>query len=317
MSTRPLVSIVMPAYNAAAFISDAISSVLAQTYEEFELVVVNDGSTDATADAVASFSDGRIRLFTLAKNSGLAAARNEGILRASGDFVAWLDADDLSHPHRLRHQVAYMTRHRNVGICGTWVRAIGGVRTTVWRYPRNPRYIYSQMLFDDPLATSSVMMRREALDGLDHWFASEFSYAEDYDLWERVAGVWDVVNLPRVLATYRVHDSQVSNQGMASKEEAIMRVQGRQLKRLGLAPTPTDWRMHFALGVRWGSGLDAQELSTLEHWLTVLEEANEQQRVYPRRSFRQVLRQRHRLVLNHLQPSISRRIAAKFHTAAH
>jgi glycosyltransferase involved in cell wall biosynthesis len=314
---HPLVSVVMPAFNSSRYIAEAISSVLAQTHKKLELIIINDGSTDDTANVVSSFRDERVKLFNLKKNFGLAAARNEGLAHANGEFVAWLDSDDIAHPKRLIRQLDFFARNPNVGICGTWVLPFGDQSSAVWRYPRNPIYIRSEMLFDDPVATSSVTMRRKVLKDLDDVFRPNFAPAEDYDLWERLARSWGVANIPKVLTRYRIHATQTSSLDSVKQHRAIKEIQVRQLTELGISPSPEEWRIHLALGIQWGTGLMGSDLEAVEDWVMRLKEANARERYFPVKSFEDVLGQHRRRVLNCVCPSLARKLSTKIYTARH
>jgi glycosyltransferase involved in cell wall biosynthesis len=314
VSSSPRVSVIMPTYNSASFLGDAVMSVLAQTFTDFELVVVDDGSTDETQAILAGFSDPRLVIHRSAVNTGLAAARNAGLTRSRGALIAWLDSDDISLPRRLERQVAVLERRPRVGICGTWVQTLGASRST-WRYPRRSGMVASRMLFDDPLATSSVVMRREVLCGM-HAFDPEFAPAEDYDLWERASRGWEIVNIPAVLTRYRVHVSQTSVLQHQRQRFAVKLIQQRQLHRLGLTPTEKEWHLHERIGVGWGEGLRRDDQECALAWLRRLKEANDDREVYPRASFAAVLRHRVSIVKQACNPFALRRLVVRARTAA-
>lgn len=314
MRKPPRVSVVMPTYNSAAFLGDAVMSMLAQSFADFELVVIDDGSTDDTQSILARFTDPRIVIDRLAVNSGLAAARNAGLARSQGALIAWLDSDDISLPRRLERQVAVLECRPRVGICGTWVGTMGASSET-WRYPRRAGIVASRMLFDDPIATSSVMMRREVLRGMHH-FDPEYAPAEDYDLWERASRGWEVVNVPAVLTHYRIHESQTSALHHERQALAIKRIQERQLHKLGLTLTEEEWHLHARIGVGWGAGLLPEDRELALGWLRRLKEANDSRGVYPRADFSSVLRHRASIVKQACHPSVLRRFVVRARTAA-
>lgn len=126
---NPVVSVVMSVYNGGPFLTEAIGSILSQSYADFECIIIDDGSTDNSADIIASHRDRRFRVITHAENAGLAARLNEGVAAASGRYVARMDADDISLPDRFARQVEFMQAHPHVGACGTWVEVAGeGIR---------------------------------------------------------------------------------------------------------------------------------------------------------------------------------------------
>lgn len=292
-----LVSVVMPAFNVEPFIGSAIESILSQTYQAWELIVIDDGSIDATAQLVSDYQDPRIRLHSMSENQGLASARNAGLAKVRGSLVAWLDADDLSHPRRLERQVNALSRWPEVGMCGTWVQTFGSSPPMTWRYPTDPDTVRCRMVFDDPLATSSTMMRRECLEGLANGFDSSMAPAEDYDMWERITRRWPAMNLGRTLTNYRLHASQTSIVNSESQVRAVLAIQGRQLESMGIKPTERELAIHLEIGVRWNFTADVGDVDEIAAWLERLRVANREAQSYPQSAFMRVLEDRWNRVL--------------------
>ena len=217
----------MPAYNAESYIQDALLSLSRQTFSNFEILVVDDGSTDGTLRILRNFGDQRLQYTSLGSNRGLAGARNVGISMATGRYIAWLDADDVALPDRLKIQLQFLDNNRQVAICGSWVRTFGSGTSTTWRYPRRSQYIKAHLLFDDPLATSAVMMRRDILEDFDLAFDSSMPPAEDYDLWERASRKYLIANIPKVLTAYRMHSLQTTAKLVNQQRDSVERIQRR------------------------------------------------------------------------------------------
>ncbi|MGC2518225.1 MAG: glycosyltransferase [Burkholderiales bacterium] len=212
-SRAPLVSIVIPAYNCGHFISDALDSVVGQNYAALEVIVVDDGSTDNTCDVVARY--GAAVTLIRQRNAGAAVARNEGMRRARGEYVALLDADDLWLPGKLRLQVDYLERHADVALCCTrWhllhPDAAGHYHIERAAAPESARvdpkcagWIYCELLLDCEVWTSTVVMRRnlsERIGGFD----AELRRGQDYDYWLRASRVTRIDRLDAPLALYRL-----------------------------------------------------------------------------------------------------------------
>lgn len=203
----PLVSVVMPVFNGGRTLREALRSILDQTYQPLEVVVVDDGSEDDTAAVAAGMNDDRVMLFRQERR-GLVSALNRGCAAASGELIARLDADDLAHQGRLAIQVAYLEEHPTVGLVGTWalLRDEGG-GTRVFAPPTDDAALRRYLLWDNPFIHSSVMFRREA-------FRQAGGYPpganEDYRLWVRIARLWEVAVVPEVLVTHRVHSTSLS-----------------------------------------------------------------------------------------------------------
>lgn len=205
-----MTSVIIPTFNRAVFLREAIDSVLAQTEKDFELIVVDDGSTDHTRELVAEYGD-RIRYF-FQPNAGASAARNLGIRHAAGNFMAFLDSDDLWLPKKLARQTQWMAAHPNLLLCYTdeiWIRR--GVRVNQKMiHAKAGGWIYPLCLPRCIISPSSVLMRRELFDAIG-WFDEQLPVCEDYDLWLRVASRFEVGFIPEPLIVKRGgHPDQLS-----------------------------------------------------------------------------------------------------------
>jgi glycosyltransferase involved in cell wall biosynthesis len=185
-TNTPMVSVIIPTYNRAAMVQEAVASVLTQTYSDFELIVVDDGSFDDTARVLNSYS-GRIRVHRQ-DNRGVSAARNAGIAMAKGTLIAFLDSDDLWLPEKLAVQTAYFLNHPDAMICQTeerWVR--NNVRVNPKNRHKKPSgLIYASSLHLCLVSPSAVMIRRSLLDRVG-LFDENLPACEDYDLWLRIS----------------------------------------------------------------------------------------------------------------------------------
>jgi glycosyltransferase involved in cell wall biosynthesis len=208
--THP-VSVVMPAYNASEYIRQAIASVIAQTHQAWELMVVDDGSTDDTAALVEEIAlrDARVRLLRQTSNSGVAAAANAGVENSRHELIARLDADDISEPRRLEAQVTLFSRNQHLVVGGTAARLIDstGAPLGTFRPPADDNAIRRYFVRDNPFVHSSVMFRKAAFDSVGGY--GPLRILEDYDLWLRLAKVGEVTNLEDILVHHRVHSSSV------------------------------------------------------------------------------------------------------------
>lgn len=205
-TTTPLVSIIMLTYNRAPFIAKAITSILAQTYQNWELIILDDGSTDNTAAVVAGFSDNRIRYLRDTVNKGLYARRSESLSHVTGDYVAILDSDDYwTDADKLTAQVAYLMKHPSCVVVGTFITLIDEHDATVGNnsYYTDDATIRRQILWRNQFANSSVLMRRSAL--LKTTGYQNYAPCEDYELFLQLGHHGTFGNLPRHSLAYRVH----------------------------------------------------------------------------------------------------------------
>jgi hypothetical protein len=196
----------MPAYNAEGYVSLAVASILGQSLTDFELIVVDDASTDSTATIVKAFGDARIVYVRTRGRSGAGGARNMGLGLARGEYVAFLDADDLAYPERLATQVAYMDSQPRIALLGAGydvISSAGTVLTTLTE-PSGTGSVRLRMLFDNVIATSLAFARRDML--LDAGpFDERLPVGEDHDMWARVASRHAIARMADVLGAYREH----------------------------------------------------------------------------------------------------------------
>ncbi len=205
-----MISVVMPAYNAEEYIAEAIKSILKQTYKDFEFIIVNDGSRDRTADIIKSFGDDRIVFINRHDNKGLVFSLNEGISYAKGDFIARMDADDISTPDRFALQLKYFDNHPEVDVLGGSYHCFGNSCRTVKR-ETNPEVVAGLLRYYCCMAHPTIMMRRKVIYQKE-LYSQDYLYAEDFELWGRLLARGTVfANIPNVILKYRVTDTHISS----------------------------------------------------------------------------------------------------------
>ena len=215
------ISVVMPVYNGEKYLKEAIQSILNQTERDFELLVVDDGSTDNSEVIAKSFNDNRVKIINK-DHSGLIDTLNLGFDKAQGDFIARMDADDISEPNRFQKQLEVMEKE-NIAICGTQAKTINEKGEVIGEFSYPPLSwsgIKYYTLRGNPFIHPSVMIRRDILNkvGNLHKF---FRHAEDYELWTRIVYKHKAINLPDQLLRYRIHGNQITN-----KNNIEMRLRG-------------------------------------------------------------------------------------------
>ena len=217
--SNPKVSVILPAYNAAAHLGKAIDSILGQTFPDLELIIINDGSTDSTTELLARYHDPRVKVITQ-ENLGLPKALNQGLAIAQGAYIARQDADDISLPSRLEKQVHFLDQHENYGLVGTWsqITTPDGPSNRQHLHPTSNGQIQVQLLINNQFVHSSVMFRASCLknSGLYSEDPNHFP-PEDYDLWLKMAKHALVANLPEVLLHYLEEPNSISR----TKQELI------------------------------------------------------------------------------------------------
>jgi len=223
----PVVSILMPVYNAAPFLHAAISSVLNQTFTDFELFIFNDASTDQSEFIIKNFKDQRIRFFTSKDNRGYVYHLNEGIRMARGKYIARMDADDVSEKERLEKQVQFMDDNPEIGVCGAQIMIINDSDCVLGlgkHYLKNEE-LRVRLFFDSCFAHPVVIIRKSVLIDNNFLYDEELIPAEDYALWNVMSYKCKLANLSDLLLKYRVHPKQVtqSSRSQQKKSAAITR----------------------------------------------------------------------------------------------
>jgi glycosyltransferase involved in cell wall biosynthesis len=274
----PSVSVVMSVFNGQAFLTEAIESILGQTFRDFEFLVIDDGSTDKTAEILASYAARDDRLHVVRhENRGRTASLNTGIGLAKGKYIARMDADDVALPNRLEQQVAFMERHLRVGLLGGAYEKIDSEGVSLGNVcsPLEDSEIRSVMLHYNPMCHPAVIMRRQMVLDVGG-YRRAFSESEDYDLWLRMAERCQLANLEQRILRYRIHPRQVSIANaihqtlcvLAARSAAELRMRGKADPLSGVDKiTP---RLLGKLGVATGE-IRETLLSAYTHWLSALE----------------------------------------------
>jgi len=217
------VTVLMPVYNGEKYLREAMESILNQTFRDFEFLIMNDGSQDQSVNIINSYNDPRIRLIHNERNLGLIHTLNRGIEQAGGEYIARMDSDDISLPHRLSKQVDFMDRRPEIGICGAWIEYFMGLGDVI-RLPITDGEIKASLPVMCPLAHPTVMFRAAVVRRHGLWYSHDFPHAEDYELWRRAAGVTCFANIPEVLLKYRIHPGQICQTRIAEQQATINRI---------------------------------------------------------------------------------------------
>jgi len=224
-----IVSVIMSAYNAANFISEAIESVLVQTCTSFELLIVDDCSIDDTASVVNSYNDKRVLLFQNEERKGLTKNLNFLLSKARGKFIARLDADDVCMPDRLEKQVFFLEHNMATVVCS--YAKVFGSSDRILKTPVNQDFLAATMLFSNHIIHSSVMFRND----YDIRYDEYFSKSQDYDLWDRILySGGTIATIPSVLVLFRTHNKQISFISHEDQVSFSSQIRSRKLNRLGI-----------------------------------------------------------------------------------
>ncbi|EKO3617653.1 glycosyltransferase [Vibrio metschnikovii] len=250
----PKVSVILPVYNAEKFIFDAIESILNQTFSDFELIVINDGSTDRSLNIIKRLvlTDSRVKVINR-ENKGLVFTLNEAISLANGEYIARMDADDICHKERLYKQVEFLDNNPDVDILGTWARVFYEDKTLGYiRHPVNHNKMLVRLIFSVCFCHPSVMFRKKIIPNNGELYNLDKNNCEDYALWVNLMNQYKYANLPEVLLDYRYIESSISRQsdsdGMyIQRMESLTSISREVLDIINITLNPNEIELHFIL----------------------------------------------------------------------
>jgi glycosyltransferase involved in cell wall biosynthesis len=284
----PHITVFIPVYNGQKHLAEAINSVLKQEYVNFELLILDDGSTDDTARIIKAYSDSRIRFIANEANLGISFSRNRAIAEARGEYLAFLDADDIALPHRLGKQLDYLERHPEIAACGSQALVIdesGQSTGTCIHVPVDPAEIKVRLAFQNVFVNSSMMFRLEALRSTEGY---PDTLCEDYDIAVRLNSRFALGNLDHVLLHYRSHAASLSNIQNPAMRDGERRIIRSIHRSLGIQQNDAFVRMHQGLIM----DPDARKVfgtSDYIHLLQALKNANERKALFPKLAFNRLL----------------------------
>lgn len=262
----PRVSVVMPVYNVASFVEATITSILAQTLTDFELLVLDDCSTDNTVDVIERIRDPRLRLIQNPRNLGRAGTDNAALSHVRGEFIAKMDGDDICHPERLAKQVAYLDAHSEVNIVGSFMQNFGA-STYLNRYPAQPADTQVLTLFTLPTGNPSAMMRASLFTELGMHYDASLRQTEDYDFCARYIRQLRIATIQAPLIEYRV-PLQTGKKAILSERAGVSdTVREQLLREWGIPCTTRELQVHNTIAML-ERPLDGVTLQEIAAWLS-------------------------------------------------
>ncbi|MGB0514858.1 MAG: glycosyltransferase family 2 protein, partial [Wenzhouxiangellaceae bacterium] len=284
MSAPPRVSVFIPVHNREHYIAVAVNSILVQSFEDFELIVVDDGSTDRTVEVLERFDDPRLRIERNPTNLGIPATRNRGLELARGEYIALLDSDDHSYPQRLARQAEWLDDHPDVVQLGSWcsfMDAAGAMLETIRRQPLESDEIHAHLLFHCPVINRTVMARTAALRKLG--YSTDFPRCQDYEMHCRlIEHGARLANLPDILVCGREHPGRFTGQTSNLGRHRKLAIQKRMLGHLDIDHDDQDLAWHYALTRKSERPDDTVVwLDWVEAWLWRIKQANRASGFYP------------------------------------
>ena len=267
----PLVSIVLPVYNGEKYLAESLDSVLAQSYQNWELVIINDGSTDGTENLILNYRDKRIKYLPNDGNKGIIFSLNRGLQESNGQYIARLDADDVALPYRIEKQVEFLSENLDYALCGSYFQTIdsNGKLLKNVRFPANNRDAQSYLLLHNCFCHSAIMMRSIIAKKLK--YDEKFQVCEDYDLWYRISRTGKILNLPVFTTLYRVHDNNMSTRKSEIMFAHVNKINKRILDDLGIEYSSTELAAHSnALCYNASFFKQSDNMNMLENWMVKL-----------------------------------------------
>jgi glycosyltransferase involved in cell wall biosynthesis len=251
----PLVSVILPVYNGEAYIAECIDSILSQTFSEFELIIINDGSLDKTDEIVNSIKDYRIRYFKFKTNKGITNALNKGLRESKSNYIGRIDADDLMHKDRLKTQFDYLSENPKVGVVASWYKIINaeGMNIGSVDHDLTSTEIKFTLMFKNIIGHPTTMFRKDCLGKL--FYRNKYKKCEDYDLWERIiSNQKDIVILKEYLTKYRLHSNNYSSTLSNEVEDSIAQIISRQLFKYFPSVNDKQMVLHLAKSLNKTTG---------------------------------------------------------------
>lgn len=270
----PTVTVLMPVYNAAAYVAEAIHSILKQSFSDFELLIINDGSTDNSVSVIEAIKDKRIVLVHNERNLGLIETLNKGFRLAKGTYIARMDADDIAHSERLNLQVRFLEAFPECGVFGSAYREFsekGNGKTVT--FSNNHDLLKTVLFFNSCMSHPTVMFRKSLLEQHQVSYSPAYKHAEDYALWVQLIDKTKFSNSPLALLQYRVHASQVSSAHHTEQQKTADTIRSIMLQRIGVMPDAKEQELHRRICA--GQKMESpQQLMQLEVWFKKLIDAN-------------------------------------------
>jgi len=288
------VSVIMPVYNCANYVKEAVESILNQNLTDFEFIIIDDASTDGTQNIIKKFKDPRITFIQKPFNSGYTSSLNSGINIAKGVYIARMDGDDMSLPERFTEQVSFLESHADILACGTWFKIIDS--DEVIKFPSNPDEIKVALLESNVIGHPTVMLRKKCLIESGLRYTEAMEPAEDYDLWTRLIAYGKIANIPKVLLNYRQHTNQVSIVKRKIQNSNSYLCQRNMLGYIKPEASISDKNMHlrFINSIEILTRYDVEKLAA---WAYDLRRANKLINFYNQQLFNQFLNQKKQKVL--------------------
>lgn len=271
---NPSISIVMAAFNAEAFIAEAIESILKQTHTDYEFIIINDGSTDGTLSIIKQFTDKRIIIIDNESNCGLAASLNKGIRVAKGKYVARMDADDISSPNRLERQFDFLENNSGCDVCVTPMRLFGSETSVTGEGLITDNDIKAELIWGTPTNHATMLMRSDKIKTHNLYYDETFGVGQDWKFWYDVRDHVTVYSLSELLYFYRRGEHNVTVQFKNKSKQRSLRMHELLLRDLEIPFTENDLFLHQFLNGQFSIEPSPETVKSAWSWYKKLIKQN-------------------------------------------
>ena len=284
---NPAISVIMSTYNEEKYIETSLKSILNQTFGDFEIIIVDDASTDNTRKLIENIKDDRIHLICNEENQGLTKNLNKALKYVKGRYIARMDGDDIAFPKRFEKQMKYMEKHPDTMLVSCYTKSFGD-SDLVFALPDDSEILKVRMLVRPVYAHPGFMMRRELIEA-GYRYDEEYRTAQDYEFASRVAGKHKIGLVPEVLLLYRVHKKQISAKAGNQQFTNADKIRKRQLERLGIKLTEKEWEGYQML-VKESTADSLEDFYRVNDILNKLIECNKKAKIYDLRIMENTLK---------------------------
>jgi glycosyltransferase involved in cell wall biosynthesis len=279
------ISILMPNYNNAPYLKECIDSIINQTYQNFNVVIVDDGSTDDSINIIEEYQDQRIKVIKKTKNSGIIDTLNIGLKAIDSQYIVRMDGDDIMHPKRLETLINYMDNHPDIGVCGSAIKHFG-ISEDVIKYPENPLINHANLIFKHSIGHASVIIRNNILQNHNISYSDGYKYMEDYKLFYDLSRVTKMTSIPDVLYFYRREEyNNFKHQDII--KIGLKKMYQNVLAKLEIEPDDTTLNIHYELGRFHNFSFSMYDYK--KH-LNLLIQQNEQKKIFPHSELKAIIK---------------------------
>jgi len=284
----PEITVLMPNYNNAPFLKEAIDSILNQTFKQFIFLIIDDGSTDNSISIIKSYNDNRIRLIEKEKNSGIVDALNIGLSETKTKYAIRMDGDDISDKNRLKELYNFMEKNPGIGVCGSNIETFG-TTNDLWAYSTDKNKIKARLIFNAGVGHASCIYRMEVFKKHNIHYSKKHPYMEDLDLFSRLKHFTEFGNIPSTLYRYRIltHNSTVKNRDTIFQR--YRNIYKDILLELNIEPTSDNIEKHFDFFINPNLTF---KISEYKKWLNYLISQNKITNIYPQNALEEILQER-------------------------